>query len=73
MYTYTYGVTPSVTYKDDKQSIIFNFHKNGNELWIFNSNSNMKEDSVSAASNHFMSVSCAKFFTSKISSLSNHD
>ena len=36
--------------------------KNGNEFWIFNSNSNMKEDSVSAVSNHFMNVnvSCAK-------------
>ena len=36
--------------------------KNGNEFWIFNSNSNMIEDSVSAASNNFMSVnvSCAK-------------
>ena len=34
--------------------------KNGNEFWIFNSNSNMKEDIVGAASNYFMSVSCAK-------------
>ena len=34
--------------------------KNGNEFWMFNSNSNVKEDSVSAALSRFMSVSCAK-------------